>query len=229
MPLDGVLQLDDVEQDLVHESFTVDTRDHEDHSFCGVMFNVECSTQLPAEYIEVQSLSVRGQLGPMTVWYTPDDFQGKQECEDAWEKVYEGTHEPSQNTYTELRLPTPLRLRPGQRCGLYVHSALPGDEGIVYDNQRKAVRQPRIHVHNKPASPSYHSGALAPHALQDLFRLPFFLTPSLSPPARGMRRARVDNPRNHPTTELSRHACTHTHTHTYTHTHTHTLQTTSTY
>jgi len=139
MPLDGVLQLDDVEEHLVHESFTVDTRDHEDHSFCGVMFNVECWTILPAEYIEIQALSVRGQLGPMTVWYTPDDFQGKQECEDAWEKIYEGTHAPSQNTYTELRLPTPVRLRPGQRCGLYVHSALPGDEGIVYDNQRKAV------------------------------------------------------------------------------------------
>ena len=33
---DGVFQLDSVEKDLVHESFTVDTRDHEDHTFCGV-------------------------------------------------------------------------------------------------------------------------------------------------------------------------------------------------
>ena len=31
-PLDGVLQLDAVHKDLVHESFTCDTRDHEDHT-----------------------------------------------------------------------------------------------------------------------------------------------------------------------------------------------------
>ena len=35
--MDGVLQLDDVEEHLVHESFVVDTRDHEDHTFCGMM------------------------------------------------------------------------------------------------------------------------------------------------------------------------------------------------
>ena len=35
--VDGVLQLDATERDLVHEHFTVDTRDHEDHTFCGVM------------------------------------------------------------------------------------------------------------------------------------------------------------------------------------------------
>ena len=31
-PLDGVLQLDAVHKELVHESFTCDTRDHEDHT-----------------------------------------------------------------------------------------------------------------------------------------------------------------------------------------------------
>ena len=53
----------------VHESFVVDTRDHEDHTFCGVMFDAECDTHLPAEYLEVSSLWVRGQLGPSrTAW-----------------------------------------------------------------------------------------------------------------------------------------------------------------
>jgi hypothetical protein len=34
--VDGVFQLDAVADDLVHESFECDTRDHEDHTFCGV-------------------------------------------------------------------------------------------------------------------------------------------------------------------------------------------------
>ena len=34
-PMDGVLQLDLVEKELMHEHVTVDTRDHEDHTFCG--------------------------------------------------------------------------------------------------------------------------------------------------------------------------------------------------
>lgn len=39
----------------------------------------------------------------------------------------------------ELVLDRPIRLYPGEQCGFYVHSSLPGDEGIVYDNQRNQV------------------------------------------------------------------------------------------
>ena len=79
MQKDGVFQLDAVEKELVHESFTVDTRDHEDHTFCGIMFKVECETDLPCRYLEIQSVHVRGDLGPMTVWVTPDTWEHKQE------------------------------------------------------------------------------------------------------------------------------------------------------
>lgn len=147
MSVDGVLQLDDTEKELVHESFVVDTRDHEDHTFCGVMFNVLCETHLPAEYIEVSSVWVRGQLGPMTVWHTPDSFAGKQECQEEWEKIYEKEHPPNNREYTELCLDKPIRLKPGERCGLYIHSALPGDEALVYDNQRNQVMQPNGTCH----------------------------------------------------------------------------------
>ena len=54
---DGVFQLDSVEKELVHESFTVDTRDHEDHTFCGIMFKVECDTDLPGELATTSALS----------------------------------------------------------------------------------------------------------------------------------------------------------------------------
>jgi len=140
---DGVLQLDATAKELCHERVTVDTRDHEDHTFCGVMFPVECRTELPCEYIELQSVSVRGDLGPMTVWYTRRSFDDVNETEEAWTRVYSGEHVPTEmstsNTYTELRLAEAIRLAPGERVGMYVHSAMPGDNGLVYDNQRQQV------------------------------------------------------------------------------------------
>ena len=151
--LDGVLQLDTHEEHLVHESFTADTRDHEDHTFCGIMFDVQCHTRLPAEYMEVNSVAVRGELGPMTVWTTPRSFedggawhghhhdfrQSKCENRNEWTLVYSADHEPSRDDYTTLRLTQPIRLAPGESCGIYVHSARPGDRGLVYDNQRASV------------------------------------------------------------------------------------------
>ena len=123
--LDGVLQLDAVADELVHENFTCDTRDHEDHTFCGIMFDLACETERPVEYIEISSVHVRGALGPMTVWTTPGSFSGKHETEEAWTKVYSETHARSHNELVELRLQSPLRLKPGERLGLYVHSVSP--------------------------------------------------------------------------------------------------------
>ena len=50
MAIDGVLQLDAVAEEIIHENFTCDTRDHEDHTFCGVMFDVGCESKLPGEF-----------------------------------------------------------------------------------------------------------------------------------------------------------------------------------
>ena len=38
----------------------VDTPDNEDHTFNGVMFTVECKTDLPVDFIQITSLAVRG-------------------------------------------------------------------------------------------------------------------------------------------------------------------------
>ena len=137
--LDGVLQLDATEQELVHEQFEVDTADHEDHTFCGVMFTIECHTELPAEYLEVQSVWVRGALGPMTCWVTRKDVEDVMEKPSEWTRVYEAEHSASPVALTELKLVESIRLLRGERCGLYVHSGLQGDEGLVYDNQRGDV------------------------------------------------------------------------------------------
>ena len=123
------------------------------------MFDVKAESGLPMEYVEVQSVSVRGDLGPLTVWYTPDTIREKHESPEEWTKLYEATHQPSRNDMVELTFNQPIKLRPGEGVGLYVHSALPGDEAIVYDNQRSQVTyQDRCfkvlpglaHLSNKP-------------------------------------------------------------------------------
>ena len=50
--------------------------------------------------------------------------------------MYEHDEPPSPHQLRELVLDVPIRLVPGQTCGLYVHSAEPSDEGLVYNNQR---------------------------------------------------------------------------------------------
>jgi len=139
----AVLNRPKVANHIVHESFTVDTRDHEDHTFCGMMFDIACrgleDGGVPLEYLSVEALSIRGDLGPITVWSTPDSFERKQHDQAAWELMYEGTHTRSYQQYQKLDLPAPIKLASGESRGIYVHSKLPGDEAIVYDNQRDRV------------------------------------------------------------------------------------------
>ena len=51
----------------VHESFMVETKDREDHTFSGIMFAVKCKQELPVDVLKIDALWVRGMLGHMTV------------------------------------------------------------------------------------------------------------------------------------------------------------------
>lgn len=51
---------------------TVNTLDREDHTFCGIMFPVECKEVLPVERLIITSVSVRGRLGPLSVYMSKD-------------------------------------------------------------------------------------------------------------------------------------------------------------
>ena len=44
-------------RELVHTQVTVDTKDHEDHTFAGIMFDVKAKIGMPMDYIEIQALS----------------------------------------------------------------------------------------------------------------------------------------------------------------------------
>jgi hypothetical protein len=114
---------------------TAETSQHEDHTFSGIMFDIKTS-KLPMEYIEVSSVWVRGDLGPITVWSTDKTFHGKHENGTEWTLHYKRTHNSNNEHFTEMQLDEPVRIMPGSSRGFYVHSALPGDEAIVYDNQR---------------------------------------------------------------------------------------------
>ena len=99
------------------------------------MFDIKTNA-LPVEYIEVSSIWVRGDLGPVTVWSTDGTFDGKQTKEQEWTLHYQKAHTSSFAELVEMRLQEPVRLAPDSSRGFYVHSALPGDDAIVYDNQR---------------------------------------------------------------------------------------------
>lgn len=146
--LPAVLRRPVVANHIMHESFTMDTRDHEDHTFCGIMFDVRCrgesSSGVPIETLQIESLSVRGDLGPLTVWTTPETFTGKEHNSKLWKLVYEREHPSSRHDYEVLQLEEAIRLSPGESCGLYVHSLLTGDDAIVYDNTRFDIRRQRM-------------------------------------------------------------------------------------
>lgn len=140
--LPAVLRRPTVANHIVQERVTVDTQDHEDHTFCGVVFDVKCTESLPIQFVEITSLAVRGSLGPMTVWTVPETYRGKlqEENRKSWSIIYEQSHPVSFHELVPLEFQTPVRLAAGESCGLFVHSKRPGDQAVVYDNQRHGQR-----------------------------------------------------------------------------------------
>ena len=79
-----------------------------------------------------------------------------------WIKIYEKEHKPSRRTYEPLDLSdNPIILKPGEVRGVYIHSSIDTDTGIVYDNQQKikthddkflTVLPGRAHVATTPFS-----------------------------------------------------------------------------
>ena len=79
-----------------------------------------------------------------------------------WIKIYENTHKPSPHEYESLDISqNPIILKPGEVRGIYIHSSIQSDRGIVYDNQQKikthddhfiTVLPGRAHVATEPFS-----------------------------------------------------------------------------
>lgn len=120
-------------------SYFSDTRDYEDHTFSGIMFDLHADAKMPVKYIEVQNVWVRGMLGPMQVFTTPKSHAGKHVRPGEWTRRHAQDHRPSPQTLVPLVLRPPVQLRPGDSIGVYIHSSLPGDRGLVYNNQHSRV------------------------------------------------------------------------------------------
>lgn len=52
-----------LEKTLEYQSFTAETEDNEDHTFCGIFFDLRANGKYPLSYLEIGSLWVRGQVG----------------------------------------------------------------------------------------------------------------------------------------------------------------------
>ena len=120
------------------------TEDHEDHAFCGIMFDVKCRSLVPLEYVVVRSVWVRGNLGYLRVFATEGSHREKKEKPEAWRLLFEGRREPSPDVAVCLSLDAQLRLCRGETAGLYVHSSRNFDDSIVYDDVRRGPRRRRV-------------------------------------------------------------------------------------
>jgi len=107
------------------------------------MFPIYVPTILPVSKVFVQSVAVRGGMGPMTVWKSQSEAPFSLEQEH-WKLIHRATHSPSHKSCTELKFDQPLELLPGSATALYIHSAAPGDEAIVYDDFEASHRQPTL-------------------------------------------------------------------------------------
>ena len=113
--------------------------------FSGIMFPVKCKDLLPLDHLVIKSVAVRGYLGPLTVWVSNDDYEQQRQGDRSverrvrlnpafWTKLSDKTHERSCREYKQLVLENPIKLKPGETRVIYIHSTLPGDRAIVYDN-----------------------------------------------------------------------------------------------
>ena len=120
------------------ENHTMLTRDHEDHTFSGIMFTVECLDRA-IQNVVLRAVHVRGELGHMTVWVHRGRWHESgrvRESPEKWACVFDDAVEPSPRQVVPLALQTPVALEPGDLVSLYVHSAIQSDTGLVYDNAR---------------------------------------------------------------------------------------------
>lgn len=67
------------------------------------MFDLEVKTHRPVDFIELESLWVRGHLGPMTVWAVRGGHAGRHEDQSQWTRIYEEEHRASPSQLVELK------------------------------------------------------------------------------------------------------------------------------
>ncbi|GAB5366840.1 hypothetical protein AAMO2058_001178300, partial [Amorphochlora amoebiformis] len=132
---------------VIRGTYTADTRDYEDHTFSGIMFDVQCKNNLPIHHLEITHIWVRGELGHVQIFHCEGSIKRdsslnrtpKHGSPELFTKIHDQKHEPSIESLKEMKLTKAIRVEPGQTAGIYVHSTERGDQAIVYNNQRSKV------------------------------------------------------------------------------------------
>jgi hypothetical protein len=159
-------KLRDVSEHLAIATIEAKTGDHEDHTYCGIFFDIKARTLVPYHFVEIQSISIRGELGLLSVYATEDGTaMGKEALPGKWRRHFGPREvEPSVAELRSLELDIPIRLAPGTLKGIYIHSETLGDKAIVYDNERSPeytyedniirIYHGMAHVSNIPFAPT---------------------------------------------------------------------------
>ena len=152
---------------LIHDSFKFETQDHEDHTFCGMMFDVKVNAMgdVPVESFVLDEIWVRGGLGPIKIYWTEDTWRGKHTDPDKWKLIYEKTHAESYDELIRMPFTEPVNLGVGSSVGLYVHSSAHNDRSIVYDNQRGNGLHQDTFITVLPGQSSISSAPLSQYSL----------------------------------------------------------------
>ena len=90
---------------------------------------------------------MRGDLGPLTVWTTPDTIRDKHESQEEWKLLYSGERPPSPSPSLTLTLPRPHP--PSPALALTFTLALAPTLGLTFKPTRSPSPEPE-QVH--PAS-----------------------------------------------------------------------------
>lgn len=147
---------------LTSHSYNAEPANDEDHTFSGIMFCVRCKATLPVEYMQITHFHIRGEMGPVSVYSTERSFHGKEEAVEEWKLHFRKQLRPAYREFQEVELVEPIRITPGSSVGVYIHSTLPGDQALVYSEQRGRITlEDRIlqilpgvaHVSNRPFHP----------------------------------------------------------------------------
>ncbi len=119
-----------------------------DHSFAGVVFDVATLSDWEAT---LRSFHVAGQLGTVSVYAARDGWCDVGDVQRAvarsgwgnandmidssrWDLVARARHSPSWNACVEIVLDKPVRILPGSAAGIYIHTDVENDGGLIYQS-----------------------------------------------------------------------------------------------
>ena len=148
------------------------TDDREDHTYSGIYFDIKARTLVPYHFVEIQSISIRGRLGLLSIYTAEGSYHGKEHNPEKWRRHFGPRDLPdSEHIFREIDLDIPIRMSPGMEIAIYMHSELPGDKAIVYANQRTPshtyqdciirILHGTAHVTNVPFAPTSQWGSSA--------------------------------------------------------------------